>query len=73
MSDLHETRWAMGLGIHAGRALARAERALSGVQATRVDNDWNCVRGLRDARLELNHLAREISRLVDELEKERGQ
>ena len=68
MSDIKGTRWAMGLGIHAGKALLRAENALSRIPATAVGSDFDAIRGLRDARCELNHLAREISRLIAELE-----
>lgn len=71
-SDIAGTRWPMGLGIQAGKALSRAENALARIQATAVGSDFDCIRGLRDARCELNHLAREISRLVGELESPRN-
>lgn len=70
MSNIKDTRWAMGLGIKAGKALVRAEDALSMVQATAAYNLFNTVRKLRDARLQLNKLAKEISHLVDLLEKQ---
>lgn len=67
-TDMAETRWPMGLGIRAGKALLRAENALSRIQATAIGSDFDCIRGLRDARCELNKLAKDISRLVDHLE-----
>ena len=69
-SEIKDTRWAMGLGIRAGRALADTENALSRVQATGIGSDFQVVANLRAARCELNHLARRISDLVRELEKQ---
>jgi hypothetical protein len=72
MAEVRELRWSMGLGIQAGKALLRAENALHRVQATGAYNDWDTVSALREARCELNHLAKRISKLVDELENPRG-
>lgn len=58
----------MGLGINAGKALLRAENALSAIQAIRRDDDFRVKADLRAARCELNHLAREISRILRELD-----
>lgn len=68
-SEIKDKRWAMGLGIWAGRALLQTEHALNGIQATAVGSDFQTIASLRAARLELNHLAKHISRLIDELEK----
>lgn len=67
-SDIRDSRWAMGLGIEAGKALANTEIALRRVMAHGVSSDFDVKVRLRQARCELNHLARRISRLVDELE-----
>ena len=58
----------MGLGIRAGKALVKAENALSRIQATGIGSDFQVIADLRAARCELNHLARDISYLVRELE-----
>ena len=68
-SEIRDTRWAMGLGIRAGKALLRAENALSNVIACGAHSDFDTMARLRAARCDLNHLAKEISRLVYELEK----
>lgn len=70
MSEIREKRWSMALGIRAGKALIIAENALGKIGATGVQSDWNAIADLREARRELNHLARRISHIVQELERE---
>ena len=69
MVELIETRRAMAVGIRAGKALLRAENALGNVGAVSLTNDFNTIVQLREARCELNHLAREISKIVEALQR----
>ena len=68
-SEISETRWAMSLGINAGRTLTQTEDALFRIQATGAVSDFQTIVELREARLQLNKLARRISVIIGELER----
>lgn len=71
-TKMRDTRWAMGLGIRAGKALVKTENALSRIMATGIGNDLQVQADLRAARCELGHLARRISDILRELERDNG-
>lgn len=69
-TEIADTRWAMGLGIKAGKVLGQAEQSLASIRAHAFYGDDRVIRELYDARRDLNLLAREILDIIRLLQRE---